>query len=54
MLRSLAADLQSGALEDNILFDFHGLVRQRYANLLPYGTDLFEGFCDQLALNPAE
>jgi tetratricopeptide (TPR) repeat protein len=54
MLRSIAADLQSGTLEDNILFDFHGLVRQRYANLLPYGTDLFEGFCEQLALNPAE
>ena len=54
MLRSIVADLRSGEIVDDILFDFHGLLRRRYANLLPYEADLFRGFCDQLALDPTE
>ena len=53
VLRSIAEGLRSGTLVDNVLYDFHGLLRLRYANLLPYGADMFQGFCDQLVLNPS-
>jgi tetratricopeptide (TPR) repeat protein len=52
--RVIVSKLRAGTLDDTILFDYHELLRQRYANLPPYRTDPFEGFCDQLAINPAE
>ena len=51
-LRSVADDLSHGRLNDTILLDFYRVVQVRFANLLPYDTDLFVGFCDQLALEP--
>ena len=52
-MRSIAEDLISCTVVDNVLFDFHGLLRLRYANLLPYDADMFEGFYDQLILDPS-
>jgi tetratricopeptide (TPR) repeat protein len=51
-LRSIADDLRQGKLRDTVLLDFYQGVKVRFANLLPYNTDLFAGFCDQLALEP--
>ena len=51
-LRSVADDLSQGRQNDSVLLDFYRGIQVRFANLLPYDTDLFAGFCDQLALEP--
>jgi tetratricopeptide (TPR) repeat protein len=50
---TLAEDLRLGKADDTVLVDFLDLVQARYANMLPYHTDPFVGFCDRLALDPA-
>lgn len=51
-LRSIVDDLRQGRLSDTVLLDLYRVIQVRFANLLPYNTDLFVGFCDQLALEP--
>jgi tetratricopeptide (TPR) repeat protein len=53
-LKAIVNDLRSGKTRDSVTFDFHHLLRLRYANLLPYETDPFDGFYDQLVFQPTD
>ena len=51
-VQAVAEAIRSGQLDDTVLLDFYQVLKIRYANLLPYSTEMFAGFCDQLALEP--
>jgi tetratricopeptide (TPR) repeat protein len=48
VLGHLQQKIQSGERMDSVMLDFYHLLKLRYASLLPYETDLYVGFYDQL------
>ncbi|MBT3601604.1 MAG: tetratricopeptide repeat protein, partial [Candidatus Latescibacteria bacterium] len=48
VLRALQADIIAGRNRDSVMLDFYHLLKLRYASLLPYETDMYVGFYDQL------
>lgn len=47
-LSDLQQKIRSGERVDSVMLDFYHLLKLRYATLLPYETDLYVGFYDQL------